>query len=113
MEDSLIYRRSGSITFRECVEDYYDFEDRIRKNKGEKTGRRKSDNSRPGVRFMFAVLYSRMITELLTGSLQSQFRHPATEKWMETNLGLSRDRARLKHIRIKLREIISNLRVHA
>ncbi len=106
LEDALVYRKTGAMTFRECVEDYYDFEDRIRKHRGEKTGRRRADNSRGAVRFMFAVLYSRMITEILTGSLQSQFRHPATEKWMETNLGLSRDREKLRLIRIRLRERI-------
>jgi len=106
LDDSLIYRKTSGITFRECVEDYYDFEDRIRKNRDEKTGRRRIDNSRTGVRFMFAVLYSRLITEILTGSFQSQFRHPATEKWMEANLGLTKDRQRLRNVRIKLRKII-------
>lgn len=106
LKDDLVYRRSAGIPFRECVEDYYDFEDRIRKNRGEKTGRRRVDNSRAGVRFMFAVLYSRMITEILTGSYQSQFRHAATEKWMEANLGLSRDREKLRKIRLGLRAIV-------
>lgn len=107
MEDSAVYRRTAGITFRECVEDYYDFEDRIQKNRGEKFGRRRIDNSRAGVRFMFAVLYSRIVTEILTGSYQSHFRHPATEKWMEEHAGLSRDKERLRALRPRLREIIS------
>ena len=108
MPDGLIYRRTAGITFRECAEDYYDFEDRIRKNRGEKSGRRRIDNSRAGVRFMFAVLYSRILTEILTGSYQSHFRHPATEKWMEENAGLSRDRERLRLLRAELRRAIAS-----
>lgn len=107
MEDGAIYRREAGTTFRECVEDYYDFEDRIRKNRGEKSGRRRVDNSRAGVRFMFAVLYSRIVTEILTGSYQSHFRHPATEKWMQDHPGLSRDREHIRSVRIRLREMIA------
>lgn len=107
LADGLIYRRTAGTTFRECLEDYYDFEDRIRKNRGEKTGRRRIDNSRTGVRFMFAVLYSRIVTEILTGSYQSHFRHPATEKWMEENAGLSRDREHLRAVRARLRSAIA------
>ncbi len=110
LADSLVYYRIGERTFRECVEDYYRIEDRIRKNRDETTGRRRLDNSRPGVRFMFAVNYSRLMMEILTGSVQSQFRHPLTEIWMMRHLGLpilSRaDRAVLKNIRSKTRSII-------
>lgn len=106
LSDSLVYRKSAGLTFRECVEDYFALEDKIRKNRGEKIGRRRADNSRAGIRFMFAVLYSRLITEILTGSFQSQFRHGPTEKWMEENLGLTKTRDRLRMVRRELREII-------
>lgn len=81
MPDSLIYYRSGQKTFREVVEDFYNFEERIRKNRDEKTGRRRKDNSRSAVRFLFAIQYSRYVTEALTASSQGAFRHPATEEW--------------------------------
>jgi len=110
LKDNQVYYRTGEKTFRECVEEYYIFEDRIRKNRGEKTGRRKLDNSRPAIRFMFAVYFSRLITEALTGSSQSHFRHPPSEKWINRNLQIpllsSDDRSLMKRIRIKTRSII-------
>lgn len=112
LKDDLIYRRTSGLTFRECAQDYFDLEDKIRKNRGEKTGRRRIDNSRFGVRFMFAVLYSRLITELLTGSFQSQFRHSLSEQWMEKHLGLTRNRERLRMVRVQLREIIRSYDTH-
>ena len=110
LPDNLVYFQSGEQTFRECVEDYYRMEDRIRKNRGEKMGRRRIDNSREGVRFMFAVGYSRTIMEILTGSSQSHFRHRPTEEWFARNLELPvlhrGDKTKLREIRAKAREII-------
>lgn len=88
LADELIYYKSGEMTFRECIEDYYREEDRVRKNRGEKTGRRRPDNSRSGIRFMFAVQYSRLMLEALTASSQSVLRHPPTEQWIERHVGL-------------------------
>jgi hypothetical protein len=112
LEDHLLYYRSREKTFRECVEDYYRQEDRIRKNRGEKHGRRKLDNSRDGVRFMFAVQYARFMMEALTGSSQSHFRHAATELWMMRHLNLPvlkrSDRQVFARIRGQAREIIES-----
>jgi len=112
LPDTLAYYRLGEKTFRECVEDYYKAEDRIRKNRDEKTGRRRLDNSRAGVRFMFAVNYSRLLMEILTGTVQSQFRHPATEQWMQKNLELpvlaKTDRDLLRSIRSEARKVIQS-----
>ncbi|MDH5656067.1 MAG: hypothetical protein OEZ34_09180 [Spirochaetia bacterium] len=86
LEDHEIYYRRDEKTFRNCIEEFYRFEDNFRKNRGEKTGRRKTDNSRPAVRFMFAVHYSRLLMEALTGASQSQFRHNPTETWLKQKL---------------------------
>jgi hypothetical protein len=108
--DSLIYHFTGERTFRHCVEDYYRTEDKFRKNRGDRTGRRRMDNSRPAVRFMFAVNYSRLMLEALSGSSQGDFRHPMTEEWMNRHLGipvLSRsDRSIFKGIRTEARRTI-------
>lgn len=111
LPDALLYHKFGSDrTFRECIEDYYRQEDKVRKNRGEKTGRRRLDNSRDGVRFMFAVLYARLLLELLSGSSQSEIRHRATEDWMATHLDLQLlrniDRTRLKHLRARVRNLM-------
>ena len=110
LEDSLVYYKTTEKTFRECVEDYYLFEDRIRKNRGELAGRRRPDNSRAGVRFTFAVTYARLTMEALTGSSQSQFRHPPTEQWMMRHLNLPvltrTDRAHITRIREAARALI-------
>ncbi len=114
LEDGLVYYKTagGEQTFRECVEDYYREEDRVRKNRGERSGRRRLDNSRPGVRFMFAVAYARTIMEALTGSSQSQFRHAPTEKWFLRNLGLpilaQAEREKIAGIRRRVRELLAD-----
>ncbi|MBX7057948.1 MAG: hypothetical protein K1X75_07765 [Leptospirales bacterium] len=111
LPDALAYFRSGELTFRECIEEYYLEEDRVRKNRGEKTGRRRADNSRPGVRFMFAVNYSRLMLEALSASSQSSFRHTPTEQWMQRNLGMpllrSEERSRMTGLREEARSIIA------
>ncbi|MCB1137196.1 MAG: hypothetical protein KDK23_00510 [Leptospiraceae bacterium] len=111
LPDNLVYYAGSEIPFRQITEDYYRLEDRVRKNRGEKTGRRRIDNSRPAVRFMFAVSYSRILMEALTGSSQSNFRHPPTEQWMSRYLDLPAlsisDRSRFRRIRSRAREIIS------
>ncbi|MBI3395895.1 MAG: hypothetical protein HY042_08680, partial [Spirochaetia bacterium] len=111
LEDKLTYTRSHGETFRECVEDYYAVEDRIRKNRDERTGRRRLDNTRQGIRFMFAVIYSRIVMEALTGSAQVQFRHAPTETWMHRNLGLpilaKTDRQLFRAIRADARAIVN------
>lgn len=89
LDDNLAYYRASEIPFRVIVEDYYRREDLTRKNRGEKTGRKKADNSRDGVRFMFAVAYSRFMTELLTGSPQSGFRHRPSENWFASHIGFT------------------------
>lgn len=85
-------------------------EDRVRKNRGEKTGRRRIDNSRPAIRFMFAVCYARLALEALTGSSQSHFRHRPTERWLGRHIGLpllnDADRGRLKTVRSNARDLI-------
>ena len=110
MPDSLIYYRTGERTFREVVEDFYVFEDRIRKNRDEKTGRRRKDNSRPAVRFLFAVQYARYITEALTASSQAAFRHQPTEDWFakHTRIPLLNrsDRSDIRSLREKARRLI-------
>lgn len=110
LPENLTYFRSGEVTFRECIEDYYLMEDRVRKNRGEKTGRRRIDNSRPAIRFMFAVCYARLVLEALTGSSQSHFRHRPTERWLQRHLGLpllaDADRTGLKSLRSAARELI-------
>lgn len=110
LPDNLAYYRAGEKTFRQCVEEYYLEEDRIRKNRGEKTGRRKADNSRPAIRFMFAVQYSYIILEALTGSPQTSLRHAPSEQWLSKHLGLpihgKSDLTTMKRIREKAREII-------
>ncbi len=110
LPDNLIYYESGEKTFRSCIEEYYREEERVQKNRGEKTGRRRTDNSRAGVRFMFAVNYARLILETLTGSSQSRFRHTATEQWLHKHVGLpllrSADRATFLDIRSRAREVI-------
>ncbi len=110
LPDELIYYRSGTRTFRQCVEDYYRTEDRYRRDRGERTGRRRPDNTRHGVRFMFAVTYSRAVLEILTGSSQIQFRHALTEKWFAEHLRLPvlsiADRSDLRRIRAAARECI-------
>lgn len=110
LPDTLVYYAGSEIPFRQITEDYFRLEDRVRKNRGEKTGRRKIDNSRPAVRFMFAVAYSRALMEALTGSSQSNFRHPPTEKWMSRYLNLPvlsvTDRNRFRSIRGRARSII-------
>jgi len=97
--------------FRECVEEYYRLEDRVRRNRGEKFGRRRTDNSRDGVRFMFALAYARVLTEALTGTAQTHFRHPPTERWLFERLGLPvltlSEKTRLRKIRRGAREIIA------
>ncbi|MCB1305093.1 MAG: hypothetical protein KDK37_12475, partial [Leptospiraceae bacterium] len=112
LDDSLIYYVGSEIPFRQVMEDYYTQEDRVRKNRGEKTGRRKIDNSRDAVRFMFAVAYSRFLMEALTGSSQTHFRHPPTERWMLRYLNLPvlslTDRSRFRDIRRKARSIIED-----
>lgn len=110
LPDNFIYYRSAGKTFRDCVDEYYRMEDRIRKNRGERFGRRKPDNTREGVRFMFAVAYSRLIMEALTGSSQSHFRHPPTEQWLNRRLELPvpsiTDRDYFRRIRLQARELI-------
>lgn len=110
MPDSLIYYRTGERTFREVVEDFYVFEDRIRKNRDEKTGRRRKDNSRPAVRFLFAVQYARYITEALTASSQGASRHQPTEDWFakHTRIPLLNrsDRSDIRSLREKARRLI-------
>lgn len=112
LDDKQVYYTAGETTFRQCLINYYYVEDKMRTNRGEKTGRRKLDTSRAAVRFMFAVIYARMLTEALTGSSQSQFRHPQTEAWMEKNIGLpllnKTDRARFMEIREEARRIIAS-----
>ncbi len=88
LPDSYIYYRSGEKTFRQCVEEYYRAEDLTMKNRDEKVGRKRADNSRDGIRFMFAAIYARLIMEALTGSPQTAFRHRTTEQWMGTRLGI-------------------------
>jgi len=111
LPDSLVYYASGETTFRHCIEDYYLLEDRFRKNRGEKTGRKKADNSRPAIRFMFALHYARLLMEALSGSSQSQFRHPETDRWIEKHVGLpllhSKEREFFREIRKKTREVIA------
>ncbi|MCR9144144.1 MAG: hypothetical protein NXI24_17990 [bacterium] len=113
LADDLIYFKTAEKTFRECVEDYYLQEDRVRKNRGERMGRRRPDNSRAGVRFMFAILYSRLVMEALTGSSQSHFRHPPTETWMMRHLNLPvlnrTDRGRFTQIRSEARRLIESM----
>jgi len=110
MPDSLIYYRAGERTFREVIEDLYIFEDRIRKNRDEKTGRRRKDNSRPAVRFLFAVQYARYVTEALTASSQGSFRHQASEDWFakHTRIPLLHrtDRSDIRTLREKARRLI-------
>ncbi|MCB1309379.1 MAG: hypothetical protein KDK30_14410, partial [Leptospiraceae bacterium] len=109
-ENYIYYRTGTQRTFRECIEDYYRMEDKVRKNRGEKMGRRKLDNSRPAIRFMFGVNYARLLMEALTGTSQSHFRHRATEDWLEHNVGLpllnKSDRSRFMRIRREARDII-------
>ena len=109
-EDKLIYYSAGETTFRQCIINYYYLEDKLRKNRGERTGRRKLDTSRAAIRFMFAVVYARLLTEALTGSSQSQFRHQQTEAWIEKHVGLpllgKTDRSRFMQYRDAAREII-------
>lgn len=111
LPDNQIYYESGEKTFRSCVEEYYREEERVQKNRGEKTGRRRTDNSRAGVRFMFAVHYARLVLEALTGSSQSRFRHAATEHWLHKHVGApllrSADRATFLEIRRRARDIIA------
>ncbi len=111
LPDNQIYYESGEKTFRSCVEEYYREEERVQKNRGEKTGRRRADNSRAGVRFMFAVNYARLLLEALTGSSQSRFRHAATEQWLQKRVGLpllrGDDRARFLDIRRRARDLIA------
>ncbi|MCB1170859.1 MAG: hypothetical protein KDK25_11010 [Leptospiraceae bacterium] len=111
LPDNLVYYAGSEIPFRQITEDYYRLEDRVRKNRGEKTGRRRIDNSRPAVRFMFAVSYSRILMEALTGSSQSNFRHPPTEQWMSRYLNLPAlpisERSRFRSLRNRAREIIA------
>ncbi|MCB1326061.1 MAG: hypothetical protein KDK35_12565 [Leptospiraceae bacterium] len=111
-EGTTYYRVGSTITFRECVEDYYRLEDKVMKNRGLRSGRRRPDNSRPGVRFMFAVWYSRLVTEILTGTAQTNLRHVKTERWFENHIGLSmlasRDRSSLREIRGQVRAIIES-----
>lgn len=110
MPDSLIYYRAGERTFREVVEDLYVFEERIRKNRDEKTGRRRKDNSKPAVRFLFAIQYARYITEALTASSQGGFRHQASEDWFakHTRIPLLNrsDRSDIRSLREKARRLI-------
>jgi hypothetical protein len=110
MPDNLIYYRSGQRTFREVVEDFYVFEDRIRKNRDEKTGRRRRDTSRSAVRFLFAIQYARYITEALTASSQGSFRHQATDDWFAKHTRiplLSRaDRSEIRSLRERGRQLI-------
>lgn len=110
LPDNQVYYESGEKTFRSCVEEYYREEERVQKNRGEKTGRRRTDNSRAGVRFMFAVHYARLVLEALTGSSQSRFRHAATEQWLHKHVGVpllrSADRATFLAIRSRAREVI-------
>ncbi|MBI41149.1 MAG: hypothetical protein CMF59_16250 [Leptospiraceae bacterium] len=112
MPDNLIYYAGSEVPFRQITEDYYRQEDKVRKNRGEKTGRRRVDNSRPAVRFMFAVAYARALMEALTGSSQSNFRHPPTEKWMSRYLNLPvlsvSERSRFKELRRKSRSLIES-----
>lgn len=111
LPDDIIYYRAGRRTFRECMEDYYLLEDRVRKNRSERLGRRRADNSRQGIRFMFAVTYARAMTESLTGSSQAQFRHPMTDDWFGEHLGMpglaKHSRASLGALRAQARQIIS------
>ena len=112
LPDNLIYYAGSEVPFRQITEDYYRQEDKVRKNRGEKTGRRRVDNSRPAVRFMFAVAYARALMEALTGSSQSNFRHPPTEKWMSRYLNLPvlsvSERSRFKELRRKSRSLIES-----
>ncbi len=89
LPESLIYYKNDTVPFRLITEDYYRREDLTMKNRGERTGRRKADNSRDGIRFMFAVTYSRFLMELLTGSPQSSFRHRPSENWFREHLGFT------------------------
>ena len=88
LPDNLVYYRTTEKTFRECVEELYRMEDRIRLNRGERSGRRRADNSRPAVRFMFAVHYSQSLMEALTGAAQTHFRHAPMELWFHRHLEL-------------------------
>ena len=110
LPDELIFYKAGTRTFRECVEDYFRTEDRLRRDRGERSWRRRLDNSRHGVRFMFAVAYSRAILEILTGSSQIQFRHTMTERWLVEHLGLPvlnmAERSELRRVRRATRECI-------
>jgi hypothetical protein len=116
MPDNLIYYRSGQRTFREVVEDFYVFEDRIRKNRDEKTGRRRRDTSRSAVRFLFAIQYARYITEALTASSQGSFRHQATDDWFAKHTRiplLSRaDRSEIRSLRERGRQLIEERSAH-
>jgi hypothetical protein len=113
LPDNLVYYRSGEITFRQCIEDYYRAEDRTRKNRGDRTGRKRTDNSRDGIRFMFAVFYSRFLMEALSGSMQFSFRHRPTERWMHKHLKFPvitlADKHRIRNIRQSALEILSAL----
>lgn len=110
LEDSLIYHYTDKITYRQILEDYYRFEDRVKKNRGEKTGRRINDSSRPAVRFMFAVRYSVYLIEALTASIQVSFRHRPTDQWFATHLNIpvlsGTSRAEIRKLRSRAREII-------
>ncbi len=112
LPENLTYYKTGTTTFRHCVEDFYRAEDRTRRNRGELTGRKRVDNSREGVRFMFAVFYSRFLMEVLTGSMQFTFRHRPTEKWMAENLGIPvlplSDRSSIRNIRNSVLQRIEN-----
>lgn len=115
LPDNLVYYAGSEIPFRQITEDYYRQEDRVRKHRGEKTGRRRIDNSRPAVRFMFSVAYSRALMEALTGSSQSHFRHPPTEQWMSRYLEIPvlaiTDRNRFRKLRSQARNLIQSFSV--
>ncbi|MEQ8351466.1 MAG: hypothetical protein RH862_08280 [Leptospiraceae bacterium] len=117
LPDNLVYYAGSEVPFRQVTEDYYRQEDKVRKNRGEKTGRRRIDNSRPAVRFMFSVAYSRTLMEALTGSSQSNFRHPPTEQWMSRYLELPvlaiTDRNHFRELRAQARNLIQSFSLHS
>ena len=89
LDDTKTYRRGMQLTFREVLLHYYSEEEKSRKNRGVKTGRKKPDTSRAAVRFMFAVFYSRLLLEAMTLSPQTMFRVQAVYSWFKKNTGLN------------------------
>lgn len=114
MDDRQIYYRLGEPTFREAIEDYYQAYEKLKKTRDQRSGRRRRDNSRAAIRFMFAVYYSRYLLEALTGTSQASFRHRATEEWFARHTRIPlltrSDRQRIRDLRADTRHLIQ--RVH-